>query len=212
MRLRIAIAVLSGTALIVGLGGQTASAATNTNSQQEQVKPAAYNINVQPGDNLTKIGEANSTTYVRLYNANTNITDPDLIYAGAELRIPAPDEQLEERPLPEKVQAAIAAAPQAVQSTRQSAQETTRGNGVVVGDGSVWDRLAKCEAGGNWSINTGNGYYGGLQFSASSWRAVGGSGLPSEASREEQILRGQMLQARAGWGSWPACSSKLGLR
>ncbi|MFC6154188.1 resuscitation-promoting factor [Nocardioides yefusunii] len=77
---------------------------------------------------------------------------------------------------------------------------------------TVWDQLAKCESGGNWSINTGNGYYGGLQFSPSSWRAVGGSGLPHQASREEQIKRGQMLQARGGWGQWPSCSSKLGLR
>jgi resuscitation-promoting factor RpfA len=77
---------------------------------------------------------------------------------------------------------------------------------------SEWDAVAQCESGGNWSINTGNGYYGGLQFSASSWRNVGGTGLPHEHSRETQILMGQRLQARAGWGSWPSCSSKLGLR
>jgi resuscitation-promoting factor RpfB len=78
--------------------------------------------------------------------------------------------------------------------------------------GSVWDDLAECESGGNWSINTGNGYYGGLQFSLSTWRAYGGSGYPHEASREEQIRIAKKLQADAGWGSWPACSSKLGLR
>ncbi|MDP3892303.1 resuscitation-promoting factor [Nocardioides sp.] len=78
--------------------------------------------------------------------------------------------------------------------------------------GTVWDRLAQCESGGNWSINTGNGYYGGLQFSASTWRSVGGSGLPHQHSRAEQIKRGQILQQRAGWGQWPHCSSKLGLR
>jgi resuscitation-promoting factor RpfB len=78
--------------------------------------------------------------------------------------------------------------------------------------GSVWDKLAECESGGNWSINTGNGYYGGLQFSLSTWRAYGGSGLPSDASREEQIAIAKKLQADAGWGAWPACSSKLGLR
>lgn len=77
---------------------------------------------------------------------------------------------------------------------------------------SVWDRLARCESGGNWSINTGNGYYGGLQFSLSSWRAVGGSGYPHTTSRAEQIRRGKMLQARQGWGAWPACSRKMGLR
>ncbi|WP_300342935.1 transglycosylase family protein [Nesterenkonia sp.] len=75
----------------------------------------------------------------------------------------------------------------------------------------VWDRLAECESGGNWSINTGNGFYGGLQFTPQSWQAVGGSGLPHEASREEQINRAQKLQAIQGWGAWPACSAKLGL-
>lgn len=81
----------------------------------------------------------------------------------------------------------------------------------VTGD-SVWDRLAQCESGGNWHINTGNGYGGGIQFSPATWRSVGGSGHPSQASREEQIKRGKILQARSGWGQWPACSRKLGLR
>ena len=81
-----------------------------------------------------------------------------------------------------------------------------------VASGSVWDRLAQCESGGNWSINTGNGYYGGLQFSLSTWRAYGGSGYPHQNSRAQQIAIGQKLQAAAGWGQWPACSAKLGLR
>ncbi len=76
----------------------------------------------------------------------------------------------------------------------------------------VWDRLAQCEAGGNWSINTGNGYYGGLQFSLGSWQAVGGTGYPHQNSRAEQILRAEKLLAIQGWGAWPACSLKLGLR
>ena len=80
----------------------------------------------------------------------------------------------------------------------------------AVGDG-IWDRLAACESGGNWSINTGNGFYGGIQFSAPTWASVGGSGLPHENSREEQIKRGKILQARAGWGQWPGCAAKLGL-
>lgn len=77
---------------------------------------------------------------------------------------------------------------------------------------AAWDRLAECEAWGDWSINTGNGYYGGLQFSLSSWRAVGGQGYPHENSREEQIRRGQMLWQQGGWRHWPACSLKLGYR
>ena len=77
---------------------------------------------------------------------------------------------------------------------------------------AVWDRLAECESGGNWSINTGIGYYGGLQFSLSSWRAVGGSGYPHQHSREEQIARAERLLDLQGWGAWPACTRKLGYR
>lgn len=78
--------------------------------------------------------------------------------------------------------------------------------------GSVWDTLAKCESGGNWAINTGNGYYGGLQFSLSTWRAFGGSGLPHQQSREAQIAVAQRIQAGQGWGAWPSCTAKMGLR
>jgi outer membrane biosynthesis protein TonB len=75
----------------------------------------------------------------------------------------------------------------------------------------VWDRLAACEAGGNWSTDTGNGYFGGLQFSQGAWESVGGSGNPAQASRDEQISRGKALQAVRGWGAWGECASRLGL-
>ena len=87
-----------------------------------------------------------------------------------------------------------------------------KSSGSSTPSGSVWDKLAKCESGGNWSINTGNGYYGGLQFSLSTWRAYGGSGMPHKASREEQIRIAKKVQASDGWGAWPACTAKLGLR
>jgi hypothetical protein len=77
---------------------------------------------------------------------------------------------------------------------------------------ATWDALAECESGGNWQINTGNGYYGGLQFSLASWQAVGGTGYPHEHSRETQIAMGQRLYASSGWGAWPACTSALGWR
>jgi hypothetical protein len=76
----------------------------------------------------------------------------------------------------------------------------------------VWDRLADCESGGNWHINTGNGYYGGLQFSLGTWRAYGGTGLPSQHSRETQIaIATKLRNASGGYGAWPACAAKLGL-
>lgn len=79
---------------------------------------------------------------------------------------------------------------------------------------SDWDRLAQCEAGGNWNINTGNGYYGGLQFSASTWRAYGGEEFAPyahQATREQQIIVAERTLAAQGWGAWPACSASLGL-
>lgn len=76
----------------------------------------------------------------------------------------------------------------------------------TVPDGSVWDRIAQCESGGNWSINTGNGYYGGLQFNLSTWRAYGGQGYPHQNSREQQIAVAERLRdASGGYGAWPHC-------
>jgi resuscitation-promoting factor RpfB len=76
----------------------------------------------------------------------------------------------------------------------------------------VWDRLAQCESGGNWHINTGNGYYGGLQFSLGTWHGYGGTGLPSQHSREEQIrIATKLRNASGGYGAWPACAHSLGL-
>jgi len=85
----------------------------------------------------------------------------------------------------------------------------------VVSGGGVWDALAKCEAGGNWAINTGNGYYGGLQFNKGTWDAYGGSAYaayPHQATREQQIaVATKVRDSRGGYGAWPGCSSKLGL-
>ncbi|MET3962637.1 uncharacterized protein YabE (DUF348 family) [Marmoricola sp. OAE513] len=73
-------------------------------------------------------------------------------------------------------------------------------------NGGAWDRIAQCESGGNWHINTGNGYYGGLQFSMSTWRANGGVGRPDQASREEQIAVAERVRQRSGgYGAWPHC-------
>ena len=80
------------------------------------------------------------------------------------------------------------------------------------GGGSVWDELAQCESGGNWAINTGNGYSGGLQFLPSTWRAYGGQGSAHNASREEQIAVAERVRADVGWQAWPACTRRMGLR
>ncbi len=102
-------------------------------------------------------------------------------------------------------------APEAPSSSPSSPAPADPGSPAVP-SGSVWDRLAQCESGGNWSINTGNGYYGGLQFNAGTWRAYGGTGLPHQNSRETQIAVAERLQAERGFNPWPACADKLGLR
>ena len=90
-----------------------------------------------------------------------------------------------------------------------------RPSAPAVSTGSVWDSLAQCESGGNWSINTGNGFYGGLQFTRSTWLAYGGgqyAPTANLASREQQIaIATKVRDARGGYGDWPACSAKLGL-
>jgi hypothetical protein len=99
--------------------------------------------------------------------------------------------------------AAAVAAP--ISSTLTSADAATD---------KTWNRLANCESGGNWHINTGNGYYGGLQFSAGTWLAYGGGKYASRAdlaSRSEQIAIAEKVLKGSGWGAWPACSARLGL-
>ncbi len=93
-------------------------------------------------------------------------------------------------------------------SNSSTSKPSTGGSANVSG---VWAKLAQCESGGNPRTNTGNGYYGLYQFSLPTWRAMGGSGLPSDASAGEQTRLAQKLQARSGWGQWPACARKLGL-
>jgi hypothetical protein len=80
---------------------------------------------------------------------------------------------------------------------------------------SAWDKLAECESGSRWDINTGNGYHGGLQFSPRTWSAFGGKDFAPvayQASREEQIVVAERVLAEQGWNAWPTCSRKTGVR
>ncbi|WP_245549739.1 resuscitation-promoting factor [Gordonia effusa] len=91
----------------------------------------------------------------------------------------------------------------------------TKPGAPYVPPGSVWDALAQCESTGNWAINNGNGFYGGIQFDAGTWLRWGGGKYAPRAdlaTREEQIDIAKKTLAAQGWGAWPACSSSLGLR
>lgn len=94
-----------------------------------------------------------------------------------------------------------------------SSETAASASATVAAAGDVWSKLAQCESGGNPSIVSSNGLYHGLyQFSVGTWQSLGGTGLPSQASAAEQTRLAQALQARSGWGQWPHCSAKLGLR
>lgn len=103
-----------------------------------------------------------------------------------------------------------------VRGTKKAEKEGNTGAAApAVADGSVWDAIAQCESGGDWSINTGNGYQGGLQFNPGTWAAYGGTAYAptaDQATREQQIAIAEKTQAAQGWGAWPACTAKLGLR
>lgn len=174
--------------------------------------PAPVLVEVAEGDTLISIADAHQSTYVRIFDANTDIADPNIINPGEKVRIPTAEEALEERELPAApVVTAITYAPAASYSfaPRQSASTAP-----VAASGSVWDQLAACESGGNWAINTGNGFYGGVQFDYGTWQGNGGGAYASRAdlaTREQQIDIASRVQAARGWSPWPACSAKLGL-
>jgi LysM repeat protein len=191
--------------------------------------PQSRMVTVTSGDNLSTIAEANSTTYVRMYDANPSVDNPNMIFPGEQLRVPNANEQLQNRPLPADAPVAPATTPSAPAETESApvveaapaesapaprATNQTQSYAPAAASGSVWDSIAACESGGNWSINTGNGFYGGLQFTQSTWDAYGGEAYASRAdlaSRDAQIAVASKVQAGQGWGAWPVCSVKAGM-
>jgi len=106
----------------------------------------------------------------------------------------------------------VEAAPVVTEPPQTTTTSTTR---PVVSEGSRWDQLAECESGGDWSINTGNGFSGGVQFLRSTWLAMGGGEFAPDAylaSKAEQIVVAERLLKVSGWGAWPGCTRKFGWR
>ncbi len=188
------------------------AAATEDPSEpvEETAQPTEVVVEVQKGDSLSKIATEHDTTWKRLFDANESIANPNVINPGDKIRIPAADEVLAERAVP-------VAQPVAVKTASKAKAATGPNTGApapAIADGSVWDALARCESGGRWNINTGNGYYGGLQFHPGTWLSNGGGQYAPYAhlaTREQQIDIAQRLHAARGFKPWPACSRKLGL-
>jgi len=148
---------------------------------------------VEPGETAATIASAYGLpSQWAVYDANPGIVRPNRLTVGSWLYIPHPATPPAPRPRPGQ--------------PGYTGQASAR----VIVDG-IWLQLAACESSGNWAIDSGNGYYGGLQFTLDSWRMVGGAGYPHEAHPMEQIARADYLQRIQGWEAWPLCAEKLGL-
>jgi hypothetical protein len=158
--------------------------------------PATYTV--QDGDTLSKVF---GDDWLAVYHANSSVIgpNPNVIRAGMVLTLNGPA-----TPAQASSASPVTFAP--------PARDTS---GFDLDNSSIWDKLAKCESTNNWGANTGNSYYGGLQFSAATWRAYKGTDFAAfahQATREEQItVANRVHKARGGFGDWPACSRKLGL-
>lgn len=156
---------------------------------------------VGDGDSLSTIAQAEQLDSWRpLWNANPSIENPDLIFAGEQITVPVGPTT--DRPLPagvvvEPAPATAVTSPQAV--VRHAAAPAN----YAAGAGGLLANIRMRESGGNYATNTGNGFYGAYQFNLGTWRGVGGSGLPSDASPAEQDMRAQMLYNERGCSPWP---------
>jgi LysM repeat protein len=205
MRLAPIAAGFAVAAIFAVTGGQSAHAQSQ-NSQNDQKKQTSETVVVNDGDTLDGIATAHQTTYVRVFDANANIKDPDLIYPGDKLRIPAPDEQLPDREIPADY-VATNPLPVSTSYTPNYTYSAPKATPVSYTSGTNWDRIAACESGGNWAINTGNGYYGGLQFTQATWAGAGGLAYAPRAdlaTPEQQIA----IASKLSLSNWPVCGSR----
>lgn len=189
--------------LSIGMGAaiMLAGSAQAAEAKPEAPKePEVKQVEVASGDSLSLIAEREQLESWRpLWNANTELENPDLIYPGQKLKVPT--SPIPDRPLPEGVVVQPVAQIQPVQP-RTTVRKSPAAN-YAPGAGGILARIRQKESGGNYAINTGNGYYGAYQFDLQTWRGVGGTGLPSEASPAEQDMRAQMLYDRRGCSPWP---------
>jgi LysM repeat protein len=186
--------------------GQTKIVAAQTTQKRKKVV-------VKQGDSLSRIAKkAKLSSWRPIWDLNKKIHHPNLVYPGQKLLLPAKGEKVKQRPLPAVAVTRVVSQERSAATSSGSRSSTVTRSASAPASGGVWDRLAQCESGGNWGISTGNGYSGGLQFSAGTWAANGGSGSAHNASRAEQIRVAERVRASQGWSAWPACSAKLGLR
>jgi hypothetical protein len=178
--------------------------------------PAAAHHNhasytVKPGDTLSTIARheyGKAADWAAVWWANRHqIADPNLITAGQRLRLPAAHKV---RRFIRAAQTAAQAAAPAPASAAPAGPATTASPSALPSGSANWAAIAACESGGNWSANTGNGFYGGLQFTAGTWLGYGGGQYASSANLAtpaEQIAVAERVLAGQGIGAWPVCGA-----
>jgi uncharacterized protein YabE (DUF348 family) len=177
----------------------------------DEIKPGGDAF-VAPDDKLrvVRIEKVEKTETVKIEHETTIKDDPDALVGETEVITDGKNGENREQVTlvyaDGKLRERIVRATEPV--SKPVTEVVSRGTSRTAPD-SVWDKIAKCESGGNWKINTGNGYYGGLQFSAATWKSVGGPGLPHQNSREVQIKYAKILQARSGWGQWGCAHARF---
>ncbi len=184
---RLLLIVAAGTVI----AGGTAQAAESKPKDQPKHVVAA-------GESLSSIAtDSKLENWRPIWNANTQLTNPDVINVGQELIVP--NDKADDRPLPAGY-GEVAPAPV---KSNGAVRASSHFNGGAAPTGDIFARIRAREAGGNYATNTGNGYYGAYQFNLGTWQGVGGSGLPSNASPAEQDMRAGMLYAQRGCSPWP---------
>jgi resuscitation-promoting factor RpfB len=178
---------------------------------------ASGDYTVKSGDTLSEIAAANDTSWQRLAELN-GLENPDLILIGQELSLSGAATTRSERRSDRaekserrgtKTEKAERRSPRAEKSQR-SERRSSRSEGGSGNLSGAWAKVAECESGGNpRAVNPSGKYYGLFQFDRSTWRSVGGSGSPSEASAGEQLMRAKKLYAQRGSSPWPNCGRYL---
>lgn len=184
---------------LAAAAGTTAALAGSAHAASG-VGAAAKVHEVTRGESLSVIAQNEGLSSWRLlWDANSQVTNPNLIFAGQRLTVPIG--AVAERPLPQA--GATGVAKPAAQTQASSGSATTNqfaGNGNV---DALMSRTRMRESSNNYATNTGNGYYGAYQFDLQTWQSVGGKGLPSDASPAEQDMRAKLLYAQRGCQPWP---------
>jgi LysM repeat protein len=204
---KLVISALGGIGIAFSLGAPVLAVSTPTPKPQSKAeitaKKAADVVTpkvhlVAAGDSLSTIAEAeNLPSWRPIWDANAQVQNPDLVYAGQKLVVPT--SPIAERPLP----AGAVVQASAPVATGNVARRSAPVANYTAGAGGWAAGVRQRESGGNYATNTGNGYYGAYQFSLGTWAGIGGTGLPSNASPAEQDARAQMLYNQRGCSPWP---------